>query len=147
MSVPFVIDPRTIDDARSGCREAWSHLFTLHHAPLLRYLARRTADPELASDLVQDTFLIAFRRRDAIPKDRPFVAWLFRISLNLLSTYERSQRRHPTYSLDAVSGVNGSKLSDSNGVRDLLTVDDRDMLERGLHCLSPSSKDALLLHV
>ena len=66
-------------------------LFDPHH-PRLFWLARRLARrPEDAHDLVQETFLRCWRRKDDIRADG-FKALLFRTALNLASNRRRRAR-------------------------------------------------------
>jgi RNA polymerase sigma-70 factor (ECF subfamily) len=58
---------------------------------LLAYFHRRVEVPEDAADLVSDTFVVIWRRADALPVD-PIEArmWMFGIARRVLSTYRRS---------------------------------------------------------
>lgn len=63
-------------------------------AGLLSYFYRRVSVPEDAADLLSDTFLVIWRRSDALPEDSTEVRmWLYGIARNVLSTHHRSQRR------------------------------------------------------
>ena len=68
-------------------------LFHSHFHRLVRYLDRLSGDPELASDLAQETF-VKLHRRGALP-DNP-EAWLITVALNLFrnarSTASRRRR-------------------------------------------------------
>jgi RNA polymerase sigma-70 factor, ECF subfamily len=55
---------------------------------------RVTADPVLAEDLAQDTFLKAFRNLSAYDANRPFSNWLFRIAHN--TAIDATRRAHMT---------------------------------------------------
>lgn len=70
-----------------------SSLFAQHGPALLGYLARRVDDPEDAADLLSETFLIAWRRRSALPSspgDRP---WLYGVARHVLANQRRATRR------------------------------------------------------
>ena len=58
--------------------------------PLMRYLTRMGADAELASDLVQETFLRCAEHGRDVPHVRE---WLFRVATNLLRETGRTRRR------------------------------------------------------
>jgi RNA polymerase sigma-70 factor (ECF subfamily) len=62
-------DDSLVEAAQSGSARAFDLLVVRHHAPILRYLARQTGDPELAADLAQETFLDAFRSLDQLVAD------------------------------------------------------------------------------
>jgi RNA polymerase sigma-70 factor, ECF subfamily len=72
--------------------ESFVRLFRAHHARLYRYLQRLSGEPELAADLVQDTFVRLYRR-GSLP-DAP-EAWLISVALNLLRNASATRsRRH-----------------------------------------------------
>ncbi|MFI7701772.1 RNA polymerase sigma factor [Nonomuraea sp. NPDC049480] len=71
--------------------EAFAELFDRYSAMLYRYVSKRLG-PEPAEDLVGETFLIAFSRREsydlAYPDARP---WLFGILTKLISRHHRKE--------------------------------------------------------
>ena len=68
-----------------------SRLYCGHAADLLRFFARRTLQPEVAVDLVAETFAQAFadRARFRGREDREALAWIFGIARHELSEYFR----------------------------------------------------------
>lgn len=69
--------------------EALSHLDSLYGGAL-----RMTRNPHDAEDLVQDTFVKAFRARDRFTPGTNMRAWLYRIMTNsYISIYRKKQRR------------------------------------------------------
>ncbi|GAA5202047.1 RNA polymerase sigma factor [Rugosimonospora acidiphila] len=67
-------------------------LYRLCYEDLLRYALRRTGRPEIAADVVADTFLVAWRRLADIPAEQPR-AWLFGVARNVLANQYRAERR------------------------------------------------------
>lgn len=65
---------------------------------LLYLLRRRTGDPELASDLCQDTFRIAIEKLRAEPLDEPerLAGYLRGVAVNLVIGVERKNARRAT---------------------------------------------------
>lgn len=68
-----------------------SRLYRLHAEALVRFLARRTYDPEVAIDLVAETFAAAFegRARFRGETDDEAVGWLYGIARNQLGAWYR----------------------------------------------------------
>ena len=72
---------------------AFEAFFRRHAESVLAYFVRRTADPEVAADLMAETFAAAllglkrFRRRP-----EPALAWLFAIARNKLADHGRRGR-------------------------------------------------------
>ena len=76
-------------------REWFRSLFHGNFRPLLAY-ARRRVDPATADDVVAETLLVAWRRRDAAPSghERP---WLYGIARNVIRNSARSARRQQAF--------------------------------------------------
>lgn len=85
-------DRRLLGDTRVGRAECFEVVYRRHHRVVLAFLARRVAEPELAADLMAETFaalLVLVRdRKRAIP-EAP-VAWLLATARHLLiDSYRR----------------------------------------------------------
>ncbi len=84
-------------------RESWEHrpddgefveeLFKQHHSELERYISRSVHSPQLADDILQETFLAAWVSRADLPGVHDFRAWLFGIAHNRVLMYSRGSRR------------------------------------------------------
>lgn len=66
-------------------------LYAKHRRDLLAYFLRR-ADPADAADLLAETFLVAWRRVDAVPDGDAARFWLFGVARNTLRNHRRSSR-------------------------------------------------------
>jgi RNA polymerase sigma factor (sigma-70 family) len=79
-------DQRLLDEARHGRAESFEVVYRRHHAVVLAFLARRAQQPELAADLMAETFaalLVLVRDPDRALPPVP-VAWLLVTARNLL---------------------------------------------------------------
>lgn len=70
--------------SRDEERRAFEQLFRETRQDLLAYLVRRSARVEDAADALAETYLIAWRRLDAIPPGVAARLWLFGVARNLL---------------------------------------------------------------
>lgn len=88
----------TSDAAEVFEREALSHLDALYRTGL-----RMTRSPEEAEDLVQETYIRAFRFQDQYQPGTNLKAWLFRILTNtFINQYRRGKARPQTTELDEI---------------------------------------------
>ena len=131
---------------RVGSAAAFATLIDRHYAPLLRYLARQTGDPDLAADLAQDTCLAAYRARDQIAEDGSFAAWLYGIARNRLRMEWRRRRLRQLVSLDWLAAGMEAALPALRRPDASHACDRRDAIQRALDTLSPLLREALLLH-
>lgn len=139
-------DAALVAAARTGSVAAFETLIERYYPQIVSYLTRQTGDPELAADLAQETFLDACRQVDRLPEDRPFVAWLYQVARNNLLPAARRRRGRQHLSLDALLARVGTllpALRRSDGSAD---CHERDLIQQVLDELSPSLREALVLH-
>ncbi|MBE1534248.1 RNA polymerase sigma factor [Actinomadura algeriensis] len=85
-------DARLIELSRSE-PELFAELYDRHAPSIHRYVRRRLGE-QAAEDVVADTFLAAFRRRDGYDTGRPNARpWLYGIAANLIGRHRRSETR------------------------------------------------------
>jgi RNA polymerase sigma-70 factor (ECF subfamily) len=63
--------------------DSFDEMYLRYREPVLGYFARRVGEPEVAADLMAETFARALVHYRSAPPDEP-VAWLFVIARNLL---------------------------------------------------------------
>src|ERR1051325_4215138 len=69
-----------VAQARAGDAEAWKTLFRRYRLPLYVYIFELVRDEQTGLDLVQETFINAFRHVDSLHDDGKFGSWLFSIA-------------------------------------------------------------------
>jgi RNA polymerase sigma factor (sigma-70 family) len=83
--------------ARNGDTESMGVLFERHRGSLFGSFVRRIGDPSQAEDMVQDTFVRAFKYRDSFRPDQAFLPWLHQIARNVLyAALKKQGRQHGT---------------------------------------------------
>ena len=75
-------DRELVERARAGERAAFDLLVARYQRRLLRLVLRLLRDPAEAEDVVQETFLKAFRALPRFRGEAAFYTWLYRIALN-----------------------------------------------------------------
>jgi len=58
-----------VADARAGNADAWKTLFRRYRLPLYVYVFELLRDEQASLDLVQETFISAFRHIASLPED------------------------------------------------------------------------------
>jgi RNA polymerase sigma-70 factor, ECF subfamily len=74
----------------SDRRDRFERMFHMHHRLVLAYALRR-ATPQMAQDVVAETFTVAWRRLDDVPD--PELPWLYGVARRVLANELRSDRR------------------------------------------------------
>ena len=67
----------------------WSGQF---EKPLYHFLLTKTRNHHQAEDLLQDTFLITYRKLDRFNPTYPFSSWIFTIANRLAISHYRKQK-------------------------------------------------------
>jgi RNA polymerase sigma-70 factor (ECF subfamily) len=80
----------------AGDEAAFGELVQRHRRELHLHCYRMTGSFDEAEDLVQETFLRAWRKRDSFEGGPGFRAWLYRIATNACLDVLRSSRRRPS---------------------------------------------------
>ncbi|WP_031521476.1 RNA polymerase sigma factor [Streptomyces sp. NRRL F-5123] len=127
--------------------EAFAGLYDRHAAGLHRYVTRRLG-ADLADDVVGETFLIAFRRRERYDMSRPEARpWLYGIAANLISRHHRSeQRAYRAWARTGADPVARSFTPDTDAVEGRVTAQASGAaLAAALRSLSQGDRHVLLL--
>ncbi|HRI86979.1 MAG TPA: RNA polymerase sigma factor [Candidatus Hydrogenedentes bacterium] len=107
----------------SGDRASFDRVVDAYTARIFTHVYRITRNREEAEDVVQETFLRAYRKLANFDRLRPFRNWLYAIATNLaLNALRSRQRRGQTVALDFETEPNEF---------DAQTEDARAMLMRG----------------
>jgi len=94
---PAATDDTVVAAAKAGDESAFAVLVDRYRRELHVHCYRMLGSFEEAEDLVQETFLHAWRRRDSFQGGPGFRAWLYRIATNAcLDELRRSRRRVPS---------------------------------------------------
>lgn len=76
-----------------GPETRFERLYAEHGRAVLAYAIRRAPDAQDAADVLAETFLVAWRRLDGVPRDQEARLWLYGVARNVLANQHRSERR------------------------------------------------------
>src|SRR5262245_4381420 len=86
--------------AAAGDASAVAELVSRYQHRVYRLASRLTSETD-AADILQETFLQAFRHLSSFRRDSRFGTWLYRIATNASLMHRRSRARRPAESLEA----------------------------------------------
>jgi len=115
-------DVYLVERALDGDIVGFEKLVVRYQNKLIGYVARMTnGDRDEAEDIVQETFIKAYRSLDGFRGQSSFSTWIYKIATNLCIDHARSRKRRPqsAYSLDEPYEKDG----DDKGGREI--ADDR----------------------
>lgn len=113
-------DQLLVERVQAGERQAFDLLVSKYQRRLMRLVSRIVHDPTEAEDVVQESFIKAFRGLRHFRGDSAFYTWLYRIGINTAKNFLVTQSRRAPSSTDVDAGsAEGS--DDGNGLRDINT--------------------------
>lgn len=102
-------DPIFIERLQAGDQAAFAELVEAHSPPIYYLALRMLGDETEAEDVLQDTFLSAFKSIDSFEGRASLSTWLHRIATN--AALMRLRKLRPTFlSVDAVADQNNSDM-------------------------------------
>jgi RNA polymerase sigma-70 factor, ECF subfamily len=114
------------------------HLYSRHARALHGYVRQFCPDRASADDIVQETFIRAWRHLPQLSvNDQPVRPWLYRVARNLLTDAARAARARPVTAPGPPAGETGT----GSGLEQVL---DRHLVTAALAHLSPAHQSVLV---
>jgi RNA polymerase sigma-70 factor (ECF subfamily) len=95
-----VTDEALVARARDKDFAAFEELVERYEDKIFRLAFRFVRNETEAKEIVQDTFLLVWRKLDTFKGDAQFGSWLYRVATNAALMRLRAQRRHPEVSTE-----------------------------------------------
>jgi RNA polymerase sigma factor (sigma-70 family) len=124
--------------ARSGEHAAQAELFQLFGRPVYNLARHLLLKPELAEDVLQDTFVEVLRNLTNFRGDAPLGLWVRRIAVNRCLAYLRSPWRRLRMELDDRDETDQQRSSDSGA--------DAVDIQHAMEALPPETRAVVWLH-
>ena len=132
------VDGDLIEAARNGDRAAYVDLIRVRQDRLFATAQRILRDIDRAEDALQDALVIAWRDLRGLRDPDRFDAWLQRVVINVCIAQATRERRR-------TSNLRVLPVDGPAGPDDMLSVADRDQLDRGFRRLPPDQRAILVM--
>lgn len=86
-------DLQDIRQLQAGDESALDRIMARHKHPLYRFICCQVHDAGDAQEILADTFVRVYQKRDRFLPTGRFSSWLYRIAINLCRDYGRKRRR------------------------------------------------------
>ena len=113
-------DQLLVERVRDGDKQAFDLLVAKYQRRLMRLLSRIVHDPTEAEDVVQETFIKAYRALRHFRGDSAFYTWLYRIGINTAKNFLATQGRRTQSSTDA-DNEQAEAFNEGEHLRDINT--------------------------
>ena len=145
-------DADVVARARHGDKEAFRALVERHSRPLFRLAWRITGSEQDAEDVVQETFMKAYRNLDVFESRANFGTWLHKIAANgaldMVRARQRRREMQPGTDRDDPAAPNPLESFPADAVsqdRDVHSDDVRRRVSAALGMLSAQERTAFVL--
>ncbi len=116
----------------------------------VRTICRGIVGMDDADDMVQETFIKAWKGLGTYRQRNEFAAWLSTIARNTCRDYLRKRKRRPSISLDALTEEHGDQFAPVSGERSpddhVLNLELKDEVTAALNSLSEEQRRAVVYH-
>lgn len=134
-------DLELIQDVKNGIKSAFETLVLRHEKFLMKVVVRMTRDLDAAEDIVQETFIKAFRRLHLFEGRSSLRSWLYQIALNTARNRFRRANRE-TVGMDGMDVAVDSALESG-----LIAGDVRSVIQLEVDKLPERQRTALSLRI
>lgn len=142
-------DLAAVERTKAGDTAAFRVLVDRYGRSVFRLAFRMTANEFDAEDVVQETFLRAYKQLDSYESRSSFSTWLYRIAANYSLDLIRSRKRHAsrrvTESNDEEDVLDNVRAGDPGQDRVYYSSQVKQRLEAALSLLSDQERTAFLL--
>jgi RNA polymerase sigma-70 factor (ECF subfamily) len=144
-------DAYAIQRAKAGDSEGFQTLVQRHSRSVFRLAFRMTGNEADAEDVVQETFMRAYRQLDKYESRSNFSTWIYRIAANYALDLIRSRRRHNDRRVTGSDAEDGGDILDRmkspapGQDRVLYSGEIRERVQQALGLLTDQERIAFLL--
>jgi len=122
--------------AQAGDLCAFEALYRQHVGRVHGLCLRMTGNRDAAEDLAQDAFVRAWRKLPGFRGESAFATWLIRLTVNVVVSNQRGQRRRAPWAAGAASAPAAGPTATA------MRID----LERAIAGLPPQARHVFVLH-
>ena len=142
-------DAAAVALARDGDSEAFRALVERHSRAVYRVAHRMTGNPSDAEDVVQETFLRAYRQLSRFESRANFSTWLHRIAVNcsidLIRSRPHREAAHDAADLEQFGALDACDSGPPSPERLTLSAEMHERVTRAMASLSPMERAAFML--
>ena len=134
-------DLELIQDVKCGEKKSFEILVQRHEKFLMKSIVRLTRDLDAAEDVVQDTFIKAYKRLALFEGRASFRSWLYQIALNT------ARNRFRKHARETIGTDNMDIAVDTQVENQVIAMDVRSILQGEIAKLPDRQRTALSLRV
>lgn len=144
----YISDEELIEKFQNGDIYAFEQIVKRYKNQLLNFAYRFLGDIEDSEDIVQETFLRIFRKRNAYKNIAKFSTWIYTITGNLAKTELRRKKKRKLFSISSLGyDEKDYELPDlRRGPEEKAdSVVNEEIIQKAIDVLSPKFKEVIIL--
>jgi RNA polymerase sigma-70 factor (ECF subfamily) len=122
--------------------KSFEELIDRFEKPLLRYAFRLSGDMDMSEDIIQESFISAYKNINSFDASRKFSSWIYRITHNFAINNIKKNSKTIPFENDQIKD-DRNRISEKSLEIDL--EKDKKMLESNLNLLSVKYKEIIVL--
>jgi len=145
---PTLIERKAIAQLKAGDIEGLSQLVQLYQTKAVQAAALITTNFESAQEIVQDTFLLAYKKIHLFDENRPFSPWFMRCVINAARDEARRQRRFSPLEMDEdqEQARETWRIDPKASVEEIIEgAETVEMVQQALRQLSPEQRTVIVM--
>ena len=131
---------KLLQRAKNGDTTAFEELIKSVQKRIYFCLAKMVFDHDQIDELLQESFIKAYKAMYRFDEKYPFYPWVRRIAVNTAINYMKSRAAHNHYSLDSFENPEALMISDGDPQQAMEQNELLLSLQKALHSLSPEQK-------
>jgi len=144
-------DGELVAQAQAGDREAVQTLLERYERRLMAVIVGMVRNPEDAKEILQETFVRAFRSLEGFKGESSFYTWIYRIAMNLAIDHQRRGGKRPLVEFDEAIGVKEDAVGEGSanlGIDPFKSMRSRELGKKifeAIESLTPDHRAVILL--
>lgn len=144
-------DGELVAQAQAGDRDAVQQLLERYERRLLSVIIGMVRNPDDAREILQETFVRAFRNLEGFKGESSFYTWIYRIAMNLAIDHQRRGGKRPLVEFDEAIGVKEDAVGEGSanlGIDPFKSVRSRELGKKifeAIESLTPDHRAVILL--
>lgn len=137
--------------AQAGNRDSVQTLLERYERRLMAVIVGMVRNPEDAKEILQETFVRAFRSLEGFKGESSFYTWIYRIAMNLAIDHQRRGGKRPLVEFDEAVGVKEDAVGDGSanlGIDPFKSMRSRELGKKifeAIESLTPDHRAVILL--
>lgn len=123
-----------LNQIAKGCHQSAATLYRQHQKSVYAFIRLRVGNEQASEEILNDTFMVAFRRPHRYDQSCEYRTWLIGIAKRLCSNWQRQQTRQSMVESDPLDDINLDSVP-SESLTALQRIEERELRQVLYGCI------------